>query len=165
MAINARAFVGGNIFIAGVGRLGEIVDLTLPKIENNTIETSAGIGKAELVIPTLKPLTVSFTVNNYSEVYFDLLNTLEPHEFYLRSSLASYGKSESLVATFKGKIKSLDAGKFEFDKEAQVAVEMSVIFYKLEKDGASMINYDFENNSYKVNGKEIYADIRKHISV
>lgn len=87
--IRAQAFTGGNLFIKGLGVFGELIDIELPKIEKETIETSSGIGKSELTLPTLKPLTTKISVNNVNKLYFDMLDNTKEQEFYLKANASS----------------------------------------------------------------------------
>ncbi|MGP1580328.1 MAG: phage major tail tube protein [Wolinella sp.] len=162
--IKAQAFTGGNLFINGVGLLGELVDVELPKLEFETIETSGGIGKTEAVLPTLKPLSVKITVNNLNELYFKMLDSSKTQEFYLKANASdSEGKNSSMIATFRGRFKSMEGMKFEFSKEANFSLEASVKFYKLEIDGAKAILYDAENAIYETGGFDLFEAIRKNI--
>lgn len=163
--LKAQAFTGGNLFINGLGLLGELVDVELPKLEKDTIETSSGIGKGEITLPTLKTLTTKITVNNVSELYLNMLDNTKEQEFYLKANASSTGGANtSIIATFRGYLKSIDSIKFEFNKEANYSFEATVNFYKLEIDDKTVIRYDFENNICEINGIDQYEQIRKNIN-
>lgn len=55
--LTAQAITGGNLFIDGIGKIGELKSAELPKFEHETIETNSAVGKYEVVLPLLKPLT------------------------------------------------------------------------------------------------------------
>lgn len=163
--LKAQAITGGNLFIDGIGFFGELVDFEPPKFEHETIEANSEIGKYELVLPTLKPLSAKFTVNNVSETYFGLLNTKVKQKVYVKANHSgSEGKHVPIVATFTGNIKVLEAPKFEMNKEANMTIEMSCITVKYEVDKKPTITYDIENKIYAVNGDDLYEQIRKNIS-
>ncbi|MDL0089957.1 phage major tail tube protein [Campylobacter gastrosuis] len=160
----AQAFTGANFFIDGVGLLGEVVDIELPKIEAETIESSSGIGKVEVTLPTIKPLSVKVSVNNLNELYFNLLDQSKTQKFYVKANATnSEGDNTQLIATFEGKIKSMSGAKIEFNKEANFDFEANVTFYKLEVGGKTQILYDAFNNAYEVGGFDLFSTIRKNI--
>ncbi|QCD44469.1 phage major tail tube protein [Campylobacter mucosalis] len=160
----AQAFTGANFFIDGVGLLGEVVDIELPKIEAETIEGSSGIGKVEVTLPTIKPLSVKVSVNNLNELYFKLLDQSKTQKFYVKANATnSEGEDTQIIATFEGKIKSLSGAKIEFNKEANFDFEANVSFYKLEVKGSTQILYDAKNNIYEVGGFDLFSTIRKNI--
>lgn len=162
--MKAQAITGGNFFIDGIGLFGELVDFEPPKFEHETIETASEIGKYELVLPTLKPLSAKFTVNNVSETYFGLLNTKTKQKIYVKANHSgSDGKHTGIVATFEGNVKVLEVPKFEMNKEANMSIEMSCVVVKYEVDKKTALSYDVENKIYSVNGNDLYEAIRKNI--
>jgi len=163
--MKAQAITGGNFFIDGIGLFGELVDFEPPKVEHETIEAASEIGKYELVLPTLKPLSAKFTVNNVSETYFGLLNTKTKQKVYIKANHSgSEGKHVAIVATFEGNVKVLEAPKFEMNKEANMSIEMSCFVVKYEVEKKTTLSYDVENKIYAVNGEDLYETIRKNIS-
>lgn len=163
--MKAQAITGGNFFIDGIGLFGELVDFEPPKFEHETIEAASEIGKYELVLPTLKPLSAKFTVNNVSLVYFNLLNTKIRQKVYVKANHSgSEGKNTAVTATFEGNVKILEAPKFEMNKEANMSIEMSCVVVKYEVDRIPTLLYDAENKIYAVNGNDLYEAIRKNIS-
>lgn len=162
--LKAQAFTGGNLFIDGIGLMGEVVEVELPKIEKETIETSSGIGKFEAVLPVVKPLSTKITVNNLNELYFKMLDSSKTQKLYLKANATnSNGDDEQIIATFEGKIKSLDGAKFEFNKEANLSFEVSLTFYKLEIAGLRVILYDALNHIFENDGVDMFLAIRKNI--
>ena len=162
--MKAQAITGGNFFIDGIGLFGELVDFEPPKFEHEMIEAASEIGKYELVLPTLKPLSAKFTVNNVSETYFGLLNTKTKQKVYVKANHSgSDGKHTGIVATFEGNVKVLEAPKFEMNKEANMSIEMSCVVVKYEVDKKTALSYDVENKIYSVNGNDLYEAIRKNI--
>lgn len=163
--ITAQAITGGNLFINGIGMMGELVDAELPKFEHETIEANAQIGKYEMVLPTLKPLNAKFSVNNVSAIYFSLLNTKITQTIYIKKNLSSTnGNEKGIIVTCMGNIKVLETPKFEMNKEATLSFEMSVITLTYTIDNIPVLVYDAPNGIYIVDGIDIYAKIRKNIN-
>lgn len=160
----AQAFTGANLFIDGTGLLGEVIDIELPKIEAETMEASSGIGKVEVVLPTIKPLSVKISVNNLNELYFNMLDQSKTQKFYVKANATnSDGENSQVIATFEGKIKSMSGAKIELNKEANFDFEANVTFYKLEVDSKTQILYDANNNIYQTGSFDLFSAIRKNI--
>lgn len=163
--ITAGAITGGNLFIGGTGMLGDLVSAEMPKFEYETIEASASIGKYELVLPTLKPLSAKFTISNVSMVYFDLLLLNKTQKIYIKNNISSMnGVETGITATFEGNLKILEIPNFEMNKEAQLSFEMSCIFVKYEINKKVALTYDAQNGFYVVDGVDQYEKIRKNIN-
>ncbi len=162
--ITAQAITGGNLFIDGIGRLGELKGAELPKFEHNTIEANSQVGKYEVVLPTLKPLNAKFTVNNVSSSYFKLLDVSKKQNIYIKKNLSSTdGEHTGITVTFEGSVKLLETPNFEMDKEVELSFEMSCTLVKYEVNKATALLYDVENAVYEVNGNDLYEFIRKNI--
>ncbi|MFC2491228.1 MAG: phage major tail tube protein [Campylobacter curvus] len=165
MSFKAQAITGGNLFIAGIGFMGELVDFEPPKFEHETIEASAEIGKYEVVLPTLKPLSAKFTINNVSATYLALLNTKIKQMIYVKMNHTDAdGENTQVVATFTGNIKVLEMPKYEMNKEANLTLEMSCYFCKYDINKIPALVYDVDNKIYAVDGIDQYEAIRKNIS-
>lgn len=163
-SLTAAAITGGNLFIDGIGYLGDLVSATMPKFEQETLEASSSIGKYELVLPTLKPITASFVVNNPNQIYFNLLKQQTKSNIYIKKNLSQMdGINIGVVATFEGYIKSLELPNMEMNKEAQLSFEMNCILIKYEVDKKTNLLYDVENGFYTINGSDQYETIRKNI--
>lgn len=162
--LTAQAITGGNLFIDGIGKIGELKSAELPKFEHETIETNSAVGKYEVVLPLLKPLTCKLEVNNVNSVYFSMLNTNMPHSFYIRKNLtATGGEQTKVTATFAGNIKVLETPKFEMGSEAVLSIEIACFFVKYDIDDKPALIYDVENIFYVVNGVDLLEKIRKNI--
>lgn len=163
--ITAGAITGGNLFIDGTGMLGDLVSTEMPKFEHETIEASTNIGKYELVLPTLKPLSAKFTISNVNMIYFDLLLLNKTQKIYVKNNISSMnGVETGVVATFEGNLKILEMPNFEMNKEAQMSFEMSCTFVKYEVDKKAALVYDAQNGFYVVDGIDQYEKIRKNIN-
>ncbi|OCR90209.1 phage major tail tube protein [Campylobacter fetus] len=163
--ITAGAITGGNLFIEGIGMFGDLVSTEMPKFEHETIEASTNIGKYELVLPTLKPLSAKFTISNVNMIYFDLLLLNKTQKIYVKNNISSMnGVETGVVATFEGNLKILEMPNFEMNKEAQMSFEMSCTFVKYEVDKKAALVYDAQNGFYVVDGIDQYEKIRKNIN-
>ncbi|MGG7049057.1 MULTISPECIES: phage major tail tube protein [unclassified Campylobacter] len=163
-ALTAQAITGGNLFVDGIGKLGELKSAELPKFEFETLETGTAIGKYELVLPTLKPLTCTLEVNNVNMLYFATLNTNIPQVFYIKKNLtAQHGEHTKITATFTGNVKVLETPKFEMNAEAVLKLEIACTFVKYDINDAPAVIYDVKNAIHMVGGVDLYEKIRKNI--
>ncbi len=162
--LTAQAITGGNLFIDGIGKLGELKGAELPKFEHETIEANSAVGKYEVVLPLLKPLTCKLEVNNVNVVYFSMLNTNMPHAFYVKNNLTATGGEETkITATFEGNVKVLETPKFEMGSEAILSLEVACVFVKYDINDFPSVVYDAQNAIYAVNGVDLLEKIRKNI--
>ncbi|MSN96349.1 phage tail protein [Campylobacter sp. FMV-PI01] len=161
--LSAQAITGGNLFVEGIEMFGELKSHEPPTFEHEVIETSGQIGKYEYILPTLKPLTATFTINKVDKIYFGLLDTAKRHKIYVKSNLTHMDGEVGVVVTFEGNLKVLNAPKFEINTEAELSFEMSATFVKYEADKETLLLYDVINSIYEANGKDIYEPIRKNI--
>ncbi|ALV24545.1 phage major tail tube protein, putative [Campylobacter iguaniorum] len=161
--ITASAITGGNLFVDGIGMLGDLVSAELPKFEYETLEASSAVGKYEVVLPTLKPLMAKFTVSRVNSVYFALLLQNVSQNIYIKKNISNMNGEVGVTVTCQGRVKILETPNFEMNKEAQMSFEMSCIFVKYEIDKMPTLIYDADNSIYMINGVDQYEKIRKNI--
>lgn len=162
--ITASAITGGNLFLDGVGRVGELVSCELPAFEHETLEVSTAIGKHELVLPTLKAMSAKFTVSDVNKAYFDLMNTSERQNIFIKANKSQMdGVEVGIITTFEGFVKVLNAPNYEMNKEAQLTFEVSCTLVKYEINKETVLLHDVENSFYNVGGVDIFEKIRKNI--
>lgn len=166
-ALKPQAFSGGNVFVDGVGFLGTLKSVEFPKIENETLEVSGSVGKTEMILPTLKPLSAKIEVNNINQIILTSLSSVLPKVFKLKTSLSSTGLSQEetkLEALIGGNVKVAELPKYEVNSEVALSLEISVNSFTYSIDNLPCIVYDFENSIYMINGIDQYANIRKNIN-
>ncbi|PPB63145.1 phage tail protein [Campylobacter hyointestinalis subsp. hyointestinalis] len=162
--MTAGAITGGNLFVDGIGMLGDLVSAEMPKFEHETIEATTSVGKYELVLPTLKPLSAKFSVGRVNQIYFALLLQRTRQNIYIKKNISSMDGETSVTVSFAGHVKILETPNFEMNKEAQMSFEMSCTFVKYEVDKMPTLIYDVENSIYMINGVDQYEKIRKNIN-
>ena len=147
MNFTPQAFSGGNVFIDGIGCIGILKSFEPPKLDYDTIEATASIGKYEKVLPSLKPLSAKLVVSDINAITIAALSTLIPKIIYVKQNMTSVGitqKDTQIVATMGGVVKVGELPNYEM-------IEVS------------LIAYDIENSTYMVNGIDQFASIRKNI--
>ncbi|TLD80185.1 phage tail protein [Helicobacter sp. MIT 05-5293] len=167
MQFTPQAFTGGNVFIDGIGALGILKSFEPPKLDYDTIEASASIGKYEKVLPSLKPLTAKITLTDVNAVLLAPLSTLIPKVVYVKKNMTSVGitqKDTQIIATMGGVVKVGELPQYEMIKEVEFSFEMAVYTFSYQVDKVPLIVYDVENSIYMINGIDQFASIRKNIT-
>lgn len=167
MQFTPQAFTGGNVFIDGIGALGILKSFEPPKLDYDTIEATASIGKYEKVLPSLKPLTAKITLADVNAVLLAPLSTLIPKVVYVKKNMTSVGitqKDTQIIATMGGVVKVGELPQYEMIKEVEFSFEMAVYTFSYQVNKVPLIVYDVENSIYMINGIDQFASIRKNIT-
>ena len=167
MQFTPQAFTGGNVFIDGIGALGILKSFEPPKLDYDTIEATASIGKYEKVLPSLKPLTAKITLTDVNAVLLAPLSTLIPKVVYVKKNMTSVGitqKDTQIIATMGGVVKVGELPQYEMIKEVEFSFEMAVYTFNYQVNKVPLIIYDVENSIYMINGIDQFASIRKNIT-
>ena len=167
MQFTPQAFTGGNVFIDGIGCLGVLKSFEPPKLEYDTIEASASIGKYEKVLPSLKPLSAKITVSDINAMLLAPLSTLIPKVVYVKKNMTSVGitqQDKQIIATMGGVCKVGELPQYEMIKEVEFSFEMAVYSFSYQVDKVPLIVYDVENSIYMIDGIDQFASIRKNIT-
>lgn len=160
---NPNVTTGANVFIDGVGLFGTLKEATLPKFENETLEANGEIGKTEVVLPTLKPLSATLVLNQTLPEFVKLLDTSKTQRLYIKSNISANDGQKGQIITFEGKIKSLEFSKVSVNEPAELTIELSLSLVKYELDNKTLLLYDFINKAYSVDGNDLFEKIRKNI--
>ncbi|WP_300449538.1 phage major tail tube protein [uncultured Helicobacter sp.] len=167
MQFTPQAFTGGNVFIDGIGALGILKSFEPPKLDYDTIEATASIGKYEKVLPSLKPLTAKIILTDVNAVLLAPLSTLIPKVVYVKKNMTSVGitqKDTQIIATMGGVVKVGELPQYEMIKEVEFGFEMAVYTFSYQVNKVPLIVYDVENSIYMINGIDQFASIRKNIT-
>ena len=157
-----NAYLDGNRMI-GVGS-----SVTLPevKMKSSTI-SGAGIG-GEIESPDIgqfEPMEQEIQFSTLYSSAADMLSPLSPVHLTLRAAQQVSTKSggyafKGLRVVEMGKVKSFNPGKIEKGSGMEATVKIEVTYLMIEVDGEQLVEIDKLNGVYKVNGKDMLADIR-----
>lgn len=167
MQFTPQAFTGGNVFIDGIGCLGVLKSFEPPKLEYDTIEASASIGRYEKVLPSLKPLSAKITLSDINAMLLAPLSTLIPKVVYVKKNMTSVGITQQdtqIIATMGGVCKVGELPNYEMIKEVEFSFEMAVYSFSYQVNKVPLIVYDVENSIYMIDGIDQFASIRKNIT-
>ncbi|WP_104696353.1 phage major tail tube protein [Helicobacter salomonis] len=167
--IEPQAFTGGNVFIEGNGYAGVLKDFEPPKIEFETLEANASIGKYERALPIIKPLSAKITFQAMSKEIFNTLKKSKVAKITLKHNISGADenglpKEIQVESTLEGSVKSCEPSKAEMGKEVEISLEMSLVVFKYKLDKEEMISYDKANATFSINGENQFAAINRNIS-
>ncbi|GMB93627.1 hypothetical protein NHP200010_13500 [Helicobacter bizzozeronii] len=167
--IEPQAFSGGNVFIDGNGYSGLLKDFEPPKIEFETLEASASIGKYERALPIVKPLSAKITFQAIDSGFFSVLSKQNVAKVVVKSNVSGAEddgspKEIQLEATMEGFVKVFEPPKAEMAKEVEVGLEISIITFTYKVDKEEVLSYDKNNSVLKIDGEDQFAAIKNNIS-
>lgn len=159
-----------NLFVDGRGFAGRVNELTLPKLAPILQEYRAGGMSAPIDVPmgSHEKLEMELTLNGFDGHILKLfkvhLGSLVP--FTARGVTADDdGAKHSMVVTMRGLIKEHDFGAWKSGEEAQLKLGLSLRYYKLERDGAVLVESDPVNRVLVVDGQDQHAETRKALGL
>ncbi len=163
-----------NIYVDGANWLGK-AEVTLPEIAqemkdykafgiSGTVEVpiKGHVGKMEGTIK-FKSMTADAANILYDPSHAPMLDVRAAIQKYdpATGSMQTYPVKVTLRAFFK-KVKLID---FKQASDADNEISYTAHYFKLEIDGKEIVEIDQFNYIYKVNGKDIMADVRSAIGV
>lgn len=152
---------GQRIFVEGVGFVGTTNKVEPPKVEFEVAEVAG----REVDSGLLKPLSCTLEVTELNPVLWSAVQKRlgETATFTIKRSVANKGAEKQVYFEVTGWVKTQGGGDGDIGKEDVVSLEISVQGYKLEIDGKEMYDIDIPNDICKIDGKDNYETLRKHI--
>lgn len=163
--------VNYNAYQDGAGLLGLASEVQLPQFEAMT-ETISGAGIAgeyEVAIPGhFGSQTIEFQFRALDE---QMVKLMEPRRktIVLRASQQGYNvtsgekRYDGLKISVRGVPKSSEGGKIAVGKPTESKVTLEITYYKVEKNGKVLIEYDKLNMIYIIDGVDYLEEIRNQI--
>jgi len=153
--------IGQTAFVQGVGLLGTVKSVALPKIEQ--MRETITQGGFEQAIPTglFKAMKAELDLSECHTSAFVAMQALGAL-IVIKGSIKQAGKDISVVATFKGSV-DVDDGTMETGKETGRKVSIFCDYYALEIAGVKQVEMDVSNNIAMIMGVDHLEIMRKHI--
>lgn len=162
--INAfNAYHNGNVL---VGVSGEV---QLPSLQAIT-ETVSGAGIAGEyetgVIGNYGSIEQEVPFRLMEENVFALMKPQEPVDLTFRASQQSTVKAtgaldyKGMRIVERGRFKSFNGGKLQTGKTQDAALTLEVLYYLVELDGNTLLEYDKLNSKFVVNGEDLMEKVR-----
>jgi P2 family phage contractile tail tube protein len=162
---NLRAVLRGkNVYVEGIGFLGRVGDIELPKIEFEMAEDGNMSRKVDTGL--LKPMEAKIAVYDLDSVLFEVVGSRlrDMASFVIKSSMATSTGEQSVYCEITGQVSSQEFDNLkDAGKESGIPLEISVVRYRLEIDGKPKYNIDADAMVCEINGKDHYATLRKQL--
>lgn len=155
----------------GTRFLGLASEITLPNFETLSEEIKGAGLAGSYDSPTpghFGAMTMDFSFNTVTDDAFKVYGKTST-KLTLRAAQQSYDASagaevqKGLKIVFAGRPKGLDGGKIAVASTTGTKVTVSISYFKAEIDGKEIIEWDFFNNIFRVNGVDQLAEVNKLI--
>lgn len=159
-----------NVFVDGYGYAGVASAAEVPKIEIATREFSAAgmAGPVDVRLGRLASvLTAKLTFEGFDPQLYQSLSPTEGSLIPLTvkgSAEDGDGKTHAHSIKMRGFIKLLDEGEWKDGEAVPLKLDLSLRYYKRERDGVELIEIDQENMVFKVRERDLLAAHRNNIS-
>lgn len=154
-----------NLFNAGRNYLGEVTEITLPKLTAKMEEYRAGGMDAPIDIDMgQEKLVMEWTCGGYVKHAIEQFGTLKHDGVILR--FAGALQADDVEATIpvevvaRGRHSEIDFGNAKPGDDTAVKISSSLSYYKLSIDGEDVIEIDIINMVKNINGKDLLQDVR-----
>lgn len=160
------------VYIDGTRLLGT-ASIDLPDIQFQTIETK-GNGIAGTIDLSTPGNTDSFEITlNWRSIHTDLSMLSRPigQDLILYGALHQYNQSTGAIRasqvkiSFRGIAKQLTLGTFEPSANTDSKSVFEIVRLKVEVDGEEAVLIDKLNYTFKLNGTDFYADVRRALGL
>lgn len=161
-----------NAYKRGNALVGISGDVELPDL-NHMTETLSGpgiLGEIDaIVLGFFEHLQVKVPFAVMYDDYFGLLAFDEDGELTLRGSIQTEDRRNGRTrevpvrVVFRGKSQSAELGKWAQGAKNESAITIGLSYLKIEVDGEERIELDKYAFIFRVNGKDLLADVRRNI--
>ncbi len=152
---------GMTAFVDGVGLLGKVKQVTLPKVEQMRETVTQGGFERSVNTGLFKAMECEITLSEYSAHMFNAWNESKP--LVIQGSIQSDGTSYPIRATLKGEV-DIDDGTLETGKETERKVKVYVDFYDLTINHKTQVLIDVPNMVAKIQGTDLLDTMRSHLT-
>lgn len=157
-----------NLFNEGNAFLGQIAELTPPKV-SHTMEDWRGGGMlgAVKIDHGLEALEFEWTIGGFSNQVIGQMGITQIDGVLIRALGAfqaeDTGAVSSVELVMRGRHQELDFGNWKPGDDTEKKVKTVLTYYKVIVDGSELLEIDVIAGIYRVNGIDRYAEIRAAI--
>lgn len=153
------------LFGNGESYLGQVTEVTLPKLTRKTEEYRAGGMNGPVAAPMgMDKLELKWTAAGYIKSLLAQWGTQTVGGVLLRfaGALQADDSTEvtSLEVVVRGYHTEMDFGKAEAGGKTEIQISSALSYYKLSLNGQTVIELDFVNMIEIIDGTDLMADIR-----
>ena len=159
-----------NVFVDGYGFAGVASAAEVPKVEVATREfNAAGMsGPIDVRMARLaNVLMAKLTFEGFDPHLYEALDITEGSTipFTVKGSTEDGdGATHAHNIKMRGFIKVLDEGEWKDGEAVPLKLDLSLRYYKRERDGVELFEIDQENMVFRVNGRDQLAEHRTNIA-
>lgn len=158
-----------NLFVDGSSYAGVATQLTLPKLKVKTEDYRAGGMDAPVKMDMgLEAMDAAFSMSGVAKdvlKYFGVADGTGFKGTFRGAFKDQKGAVVAAVATFNGMLQEVDMGDWKTGEKGETKYTVNCSYYKLEVDGAAVIEIDPVAGIRMVNGQDQLADVRAAIGV
>ena len=154
------------VYLDGVGYLGTVEEVQLPKITAKTSEwTAAGMsGTVDVDTGKVEKMEATIKLKVINQAAIKTIFTPDV-PLLIRGSLAQKdGSSKKLVIEIRGLMKEYDMGTINVESQGDTSIAISVNYYRIAIDGTDVVEIDPIANIRKVDGKNKLENVIANIS-
>lgn len=156
-----------NAYLDGVKMIGTGASVDLPTIKMKTSTISGAGINGEIDSPTIGQFESMEQSVKFNTLYSSAVDMLSPDStvnLTLRASQQVYDTTggyafKGLRVVEKGRVKELNLGKVEKGEVMDAEVKLETTYILVEVDSKAVIEVDKLNGVYKVNGKDMLAEV------
>ncbi|EKN00981.1 MULTISPECIES: phage major tail tube protein [unclassified Acidocella] len=158
-----------NLFVSGKGYAGQVTEVNAPKLTQQTEDFRGGGMEAPVELTMgMEKLMMDFTMVSYDPNVLGSFGITEGAAvpFIIREVLESYdGTVTPVVHTIRGKIKEIDPGTSKPGRVAELKVQVSASYYKLQHGTSVIHEIDVLNMIQVINGKDVLSAMRSALGM
>ena len=157
-------------FIDGISYVGEVEEVTLPKLKRKTEDWRGGgmpgAIKADMGVDALE---MEFTAGGILREVFTQWGAIKHDAVLIRFAGALQADDQeapqSLEVTVRGRHEEIDLGNAKAGDKTAFKVKSALSYYKLVMDGETLIEIDLVNMIEIIGGQDRMADVRAILGV
>lgn len=158
-----------NLFVDGNSYAGVASQVTLPKLKVKTEDYRAGGMDAPVKMDMgLEAMDAAFSMNGVAKDVLKFFGLADQNSFNgsFRGAFKNQkGEVVAAVATFRGMLQEVDMGDWKSGDKAETKYSVNCSYYKLEIDGAAVVEIDPVAGIRVIEGKDQLADVRAALGV
>jgi uncharacterized protein len=161
-----------NVYLEGLPMLGRCEEASLPEIKWMTDKHKALGLIAQNEYPTqMEGMKAKFKWSSlYPEVFALVADPTKMLRLQVYGSIQVYTGVQltaeiPVVCFLRGWFNSQKTGDYKAGANVETESEMSVVYYKMVVDGATVLEVDTEANVYAVNGDDKLATLRANLGL
>lgn len=148
-----------SLFVDGRGYAGVVAEFTPPKLMPKLMEYAAGgiSAPVDVAMAAHEKLEADLTLKAFDPDVLKLFNVVQGAEvpFIMRGAVQDGdGTTHAVEITTRGLIKEYDQGTWKAAEEVTLKLGLTLTYYKLVRDGATLIELDPLNMVAVIDGTD-----------